>query len=334
MDRHLQALVHARLVPHPGPARHPQADDLPGGGQEPVVRVLGVDPALHGVAVQLDVLLAEGQGVAGRAADHLLAQVDAGDHLGDRVLHLQPGVHLQEEEFPGLAGDDELHRAGRIVVHRPGRQDRLLAHAPAHVRVREGGGGLLDHLLVPALDRALPLGEVDQVAVAVAQELDLHVAGMLDVALQVDGVVAEGVQALGLGGPVGGRQVLGAEHHAQALAAAPGGRLEHHRVADLLGPGHGMLLGLQVLAHARHQGHPHGVHRHPGGGLVAHDPDRLRVGPDEGDPGCVRRPRRTPPARTGTRSPGGRRRRRCAGPPPAPCPPSRYDSRLGAGPMQ
>jgi len=46
-------------------------------------------------------------------------------------------------------------------------------------------GGLLDELLVAALDRALALAEVHHVALAVGHHLDLDVAGALDVLLDV-----------------------------------------------------------------------------------------------------------------------------------------------------
>jgi hypothetical protein len=37
-----------------------------------------------------------------RDADHLLDQIEAGDALGDRVLDLQPRVHLEEVEALSL----------------------------------------------------------------------------------------------------------------------------------------------------------------------------------------------------------------------------------------
>ena len=45
-----------------------------------------------------ELVLAAGQGLAGGDAELPLDQVLAGDHLGDRVLDLQAGVHLHEEE--------------------------------------------------------------------------------------------------------------------------------------------------------------------------------------------------------------------------------------------
>ena len=51
-------------------------------------------------------------------------QVDAGDALGDGVLDLQPGVHLQEEEAAVVAGE-ELDGAGAGVADRGrGGRDR------------------------------------------------------------------------------------------------------------------------------------------------------------------------------------------------------------------
>ena len=74
--------------------------------------VLGVDPHLDGVATALgeDLVLRHRQGLAGRHADLPLDEVDAGDRLGHRVLDLQAGVHLEEEELAILI--DELDGAG------------------------------------------------------------------------------------------------------------------------------------------------------------------------------------------------------------------------------
>ena len=82
----------------PGPAGSTSPSTVPACGQEAAGRVLGVEPRLDGVPVEGDVALVERQPLAGRDPDLLLDQVEAGDQLGDRVLDLQPGVHLQEEE--------------------------------------------------------------------------------------------------------------------------------------------------------------------------------------------------------------------------------------------
>ena len=103
----------------PSPRRLAQQQGAAAGRQEAAGRVLGVDPRLDGVPGQPHVVLAERQGLAGGDAQLLLDEVEAGDQLGDRVLDLQPGVHLHEERLVGgVAGDDELDRAGAGVADR------------------------------------------------------------------------------------------------------------------------------------------------------------------------------------------------------------------------
>ena len=89
---------------------------------------------------------------------------------------------------------------------------------------------------------------------------------------------------------------------AHALAAAAGRRLDHHRIADLVGDLHGLDL---VGDHAEMAGHG----RDFGGGgrllgldLVAHGGDGFGVRPDEHDAGGFAAPWEKPRARTGSRS--------------------------------
>jgi hypothetical protein len=60
------------------------------------------------------------------------------------------------------------------------------------VRVHAGGGGLLDHLLVAALERAVALEQVDDIAVRVAEHLHLDMARVEDIFLDQHAIVAEG----------------------------------------------------------------------------------------------------------------------------------------------
>ena len=79
-----------------------------------------------------------------------LDQVEAGDHLGDRMLDLQPRVHLHEIERAVLLGD-ELDGAGADIADRLGRGRRGVAHrAPAGL-VHSGRRRLLEHFLMPPL---------------------------------------------------------------------------------------------------------------------------------------------------------------------------------------
>ena len=91
------------------------------GGQEAASRILGVHPRLDRVTVQRDVVLRDGKLLAGRDPNLPLDQVPPGDHLRHRVLDLQAGVHLEEEELVGpVRGDDEFDCAGAGVVDAAG----------------------------------------------------------------------------------------------------------------------------------------------------------------------------------------------------------------------
>ena len=165
-----------------------------GRGQEIPLRVLGVDPDLDRVAADRELVLAAGQGLAGRDLELPFDQVLAGDHLGHRVLDLEPGVHLHEVEalVLAVAGDDELDRAGVLVADRARRRDRGLAHRARGRLGQPRRRRLLDDLLMPALDRAVALEQVHEVAVAVAEHLDLDVARPAQVFFHEHAVVAEG----------------------------------------------------------------------------------------------------------------------------------------------
>ena len=201
-------------------------------GRKSVPRVLGVEARLDGVAVAADVGLAEAERLAGGDAQLVGDEVAAGDELGDRMLDLEPRVELQEVEAC------RRRSAGTRLC--PRRRSRRRARGAARPRPGERGallvdhrrGRLLDDLLMAALQRAFALAEMDDVAVRVAQQLDLDVARPLEVALEDQPLVAERSR-----GPraAPGRERLGsrrARDDVHALAAAAGARLDQHREAD------------------------------------------------------------------------------------------------------
>ena len=216
--------------------------------------------------------------IAGGDADLLPYQVDSQYRLGDRMFDLEPGVHLEKVEI--LAGDDELDRARVPVADRPGRPDRGFGHRlPPRLR-QPRRRSLLDQLLVAALDRALPLAQRQRGAVGVGQDLHLDVARLLQVALEVDRVVAEGGQGRAPAGFERRRQVLLLLNDPHPDAAAARGRLEQDRVAETRGRGLRRRLVLQA-GRARHDRHPCRLHAPAGLDLVAHGPHARSARPDE-----------------------------------------------------
>ena len=190
-------------------------------------RILGVDPALDRVAAaaRVELLLRQRQRRALGDVELPRDEIEAVDHLGDRVLDLQARVHLEEVEA-AVGAEQELARAGADVVDRARRRDRRRAHLRAQLGRHHRRRRLLDHLLVAALDRAVALAEVDEVAVRVAEHLDLDVARPLDRLLEVDRAVAERRRRLAARAVERGGELGLARDQAHALAAAAGRRLD------------------------------------------------------------------------------------------------------------
>src|SRR3954452_17147219 len=105
------------------------------------------------------------------------------------MLDLDAPVELEEEEVAAV--ENELGRARPDVADGSGEADRGLGHLRSQLRVERRRRRLLEHLLVPPLNRALALGEGEDPPARVREPLDLDMAGPLEVPVEVDAVVAE-----------------------------------------------------------------------------------------------------------------------------------------------
>ena len=152
-------------------------------------RVLGVDAALDGVAVEFYVALLDGKSSAGSNANLLEDQVDVGDHLGHRMFDLNARVHLDEVEFAVLikkldGADTEI----ADLAHRFG--DRFTDRV-ARAGVKRRRGAFLPDFLVAALQRTVALAQMNGMAFAITKHLDFDMAGTLEIFLEIDGIVAK-----------------------------------------------------------------------------------------------------------------------------------------------
>ena len=93
-------------------------------------RVLCVEPQLDRVSSRLQPRPPIGQAAAGGDLDLRAHEVDAERRLRDRVLDLEPRVHLEEVEV-ALLVEEELDRSGADVADRAAGFDRGLRHAAA-----------------------------------------------------------------------------------------------------------------------------------------------------------------------------------------------------------
>ncbi len=193
VGRHDRPGTHAAVDPHR--IVDVERQDLSDGGHPAGSGVLGDEPRLDGVSCDLDTRLAERQRLARRHPQLELDEVEAGDHLGDRMLHLEPGVDLEEVD-DALLPHQELDRAGVDVAHPVGEGEGAVPQRLAGLGRDPRRRRLLDDLLVAALDGAFPLTEVDDGPVGVADDLHLDVPAPLDVRLGENRPVSEGARRL------------------------------------------------------------------------------------------------------------------------------------------
>src|SRR6476469_5042033 len=70
-----------------------------GRGLKVPIGVFSVDATFDGMTSQSTTVTQEAHRLARRHPDLFLDYVEAGHHLGHRMLHLNPGVHLHEVEL-------------------------------------------------------------------------------------------------------------------------------------------------------------------------------------------------------------------------------------------
>ena len=213
--------------------------------------------------------------------DLQLDQVEAGGDLGDRVLDLQPGVDLEEREDLLVRLVEVLDGAGAAVS---GGADKFGRHASKMVGLLLGqyrGAGLLDHLLVSALDGAVAHSRRPDIAVVVGDDLDLDMAGIGDKAFEEHHRVAERALGFALRALECDFEFVGGEHLADTAAAATTTGLDDQRVADGLCVAAGVLAGLDGAAAPRCERNAHLLGQQFGFDLVAQGAHRGGRRPDE-----------------------------------------------------
>ncbi len=133
-------------------------------------------------------------------------QVEIGDELRDTVLDLQPRVDLEEPEL-SIPVEEELGRRRIRQAGGPRGTDGHRVQLATLVGRQPGGRRFLDELLMATLDRAISLPQRDDLARGVAQQLHFDVPSRSDLALEIDGAIAECRARLARCGDQGRRKV-------------------------------------------------------------------------------------------------------------------------------
>ena len=250
-------------------------DELPG-------RVFRRDAALQRHAAGLDLVLRGDvdwrlvQRMPSGDEELALHQVDAGDHLGHGVFDLDARVDLDEVERARVDIHEEFDSARAAVADGRAELDGGRADARAQVLRQADGRRHFHDFLVTALDGAVALPQVHQVAVRVAEDLHLDVLGVGDVPFEEHLVASEGHErlALCLLQLVGELALAGYDPHAATAAAEA--RFNHQREANGACRRNDRVRVAQRRGGAGHRGDADLSGKLPCGRLVAEEVQMLR----------------------------------------------------------
>ncbi len=226
----LVALLEARVDSQPRPTRKAEQLDLSRSGREVAIAVLRVEPSLDGVANLCRRLTFKP--LARRDAQLELHEIEPCGDLRDRVLDLEPGVHLHEHEAGIHRVVEELHRP-RVGVadggHETGggRADLCVLLYGERRRRR-----FLDQLLMAPLYGAVSHSDRPHRSVVVGDDLDFDVPGGRHHLLEEERVVAEGLERLGSSGSKGAVELSFMVDPADAATTTARGRFDHDRIAE------------------------------------------------------------------------------------------------------
>ena len=149
------------------------------------------------------------------------------------MLHLNPSVHFNEVEITG-AIYDEFHRACVLITERTGGRQGSPMEILAQRCIKVGGRRLFDQLLVPSLNGALPLSQVDDPSGSIAEYLHFDVSGVGHRLFQIETRVSTGTLRFGSGSDNRFCQPVGGLHRAHSASATAEHGLNKERIADLL----------------------------------------------------------------------------------------------------
>ena len=235
MDRDIAAFRDAGVDAYAGQTRFAIEKQAAGLRHKIGCGILGVNPRLDRVSAQADVRRVPGKRLARGHKDLRAHKIEPRHFFGDRMLHLQARVHLEEIEGRlTAAADQELDGAGVDIPCRPGGSDRRCRHSLAQRRRQNRRRALLDDLLMAPLDRAIALEQVNDSAAAVAEHLHLDMMAPLDQALDIQRAVAERRDRFTACRLDGIERLAGIGDPTHPLAAAARGRLDKCGQADSL----------------------------------------------------------------------------------------------------
>src|SRR5699024_788782 len=194
-------------------------------------RVLCINPAFNGKAVHLYILLPDIELAEQRDLQLQPDDVDTGDHLGNRMLHLHLRVHLHEVECILLLHIQVFDSTCTGILEPADGSSRPRRNIRTCLIGEDCCWCFLYQFLVIALDRTIPLEEMHRIPFAVTDDLHFDVPSLRNVFLYIDPVVAERILRLFSCVFVLFLKRLLIMHEAHPFSAAAGDSLDDDREA-------------------------------------------------------------------------------------------------------
>ena len=216
--------------------------------------------------------------------EHHLHQVDPGNLLGDRVLHLQTGVDLEEADGP-VQADEELAGSGTDISGLLEDGSGGLVETGQLLVTEERRRGLLDELLVTTLQGAVTGRDDLHGAVLVGDALGLDVTRLVEVALHETLAASESSDGLAHRRLVEMDDLVHRASDLEAATAASEGGLDSDRQAVFLGELDDLLRAVDRVGGAGNERGADLLGDVTGLNLVAESPNGLRRRADPDEPG-------------------------------------------------
>ena len=133
-----------------------------------------------------------GNRFAFRNLDLCLHDIDASDFFRHRMFDLHAWIHFDEVEFARVHIHQEFDSASTLVIHVRTNLTSKLANLYTLFFAELRGRGALNHFLIAPLNSAITLEQMVHAALAVAEDLTLHVTRADDHLFQVTLTIAKG----------------------------------------------------------------------------------------------------------------------------------------------
>ena len=200
---------------------------------EVAVRIFGIDAAFNSMTTECDVLLCKRQRFALSDSQLGLYQVNAGHPFGNRVFHLNSGVHLHEVEIPFMV-NQKFNRASVAVAAGFRSGNRCFLHGIPQFWSHERTRAFFQHLLISPLHTAIPFAEGNGVAVFICNNLHFYMMRANNQLFEINCIISEELLCLFLCNVQLFFQLFFTVYPPDTTTAAAGRCLDEYRIPDFL----------------------------------------------------------------------------------------------------